>query len=518
MICFLFNCGIYAEKKRKVDFYYYFRASKQKSDIMRFRKNYSLILLLFAVIFSSCRTEKGVTTRVVIISTNDIHAQISNFPKFATFVKQIRAENPHVLLVDGGDRFSGNVYVDNAKEKGKPMFDLMNKVGFQVGNFGNHDFDYGPAVLKQRMAESQFPLVCANVQAAHSELGQPEPYEMIDEAGIKFCFLGLIETNAKSHIPATNPDNLENITFRYYKEVAAENKALKNQCDVLIGLTHIGYTADSILAVLMPEFDVIIGGHSHTLIENTRLINHVLVSQTGSNLKYAGLTYLDFHGKKLVGKTYKAVKLDSFAEDPEIAAMVENYMNCPEFHEKLGTTSKGMKYKENVACMVTDAMCTAAKCDFAFYNSGGVRYNSIPAGDITLETIYRIEPFANHIVVQELTLPEIKELILNRFNVIKDPDRRRIDLFVSQGRYTIVKNKDGQGVDVVLVDAAGKKVTDTTRKYRIGLSNYVNSTYDFVGKGRGENTGILLVDAMVKYVKAKGDVSYDQRRTFITKQ
>lgn len=73
-------------------------------------------------------------------------------------------------------------------------------------------------------------------------------------------------------------------------------------------------------------------------------------------------------------------------------------------------------------------------------------------------------------------------------------------------------------MDVVLVDAAGKKVTDTTRKYRIGLSNYVNSTYDFVGKGRGENTGILLVDAMVKYVKAKGDVSYDQRRTFITKQ
>lgn len=101
-----------------------------------------MVFVLLLAIFSACQSDKNMTaatTRVVIISTNDIHAQIDHFPKFATFLKQIRAENPHVLLVDGGDRFSGNVYVDNAKEKGKPMFDLMGKLGYDVATLGNHD-------------------------------------------------------------------------------------------------------------------------------------------------------------------------------------------------------------------------------------------------------------------------------------------------------------------------------------------------------------------------------------------
>lgn len=485
------------------------------------KRIFFLPILLVAVLFGSCNADKSgenASRRVVIISTNDMHAQLQHFPKFASFVKQVRAENVHVILVDAGDRFSGNVYVDNAEEKGKPMFDIMSRLGYRVANFGNHEFDYGQTVLRTRMQESAFPLLCANIQAEGSRLGQPAGFVCIEEAGIRFGFLGLIETNARTRIPATNPDHLEGITFRYYKDVALEKKTWKDSCDVFIGLTHIGYTADSSLASVMPEFDVIVGGHSHTLLEEPHIINGVLVTQSGSNLKYAGVTYLDFKGKELVNKTYRSVRLDTFPEDPEIKAIVEKYTDRPEFQEKLGRTSAGMKYKENVASMVTDAMCRAAGCDFAFCNSGGVRYNSIPAGDITRETIFRIEPFANYIVLQELTLSEMKQLILNRFNGVKNPENRRIDLFVSQGRYTILKDAQGEGVDVVFVDKTGKKLKEKGQKYKVGLSNYVNSTYDFQGKGKGKNTGISIVDAMVGFVKEKGDVNYDERRTFIVKK
>ncbi|MFR2510065.1 bifunctional metallophosphatase/5'-nucleotidase [Odoribacter laneus] len=488
---------------------------------MLFRKIYFVVFVLLLAIFSACQSDKNMTaatTRVVIISTNDIHAQIDHFPKFATFLKQIRAENPHVLLVDGGDRFSGNVYVDNAKEKGKPMFDLMGKLGYDVATLGNHEFDYGEAALNKRISASSFPVICANMQTKGTSLQQPDPYRIIEKAGIRFCFLGLIGTNAVTHIPATNPDNVKDITFRYYKTAAFENRKLKNQCDVFIGLTHIGFVGDSLLAIAMPELDVIIGGHSHTLIEGPLRINNVLVSQTGSNLKYAGVTYLDFKGKKLVNKTYKAVKLDTFAEDAEIEAMVREICNRPEFKEKIGTTSKGLRYKENVANMVTDAMSEAADCDFAFYNSGGVRYNSIPAGDITRETIYRIEPFNNYIVKHRLTLNEMKRLILNRFNGLKNQENRRIDLFVSKGRYTILKNEEGEGVDVVFVDKNGNKLKDPEQEFTVGLSNYVNSTYDFIGKGKGENTHIPIVEAMEKFVQTQGDVNNQERRTFINKK
>lgn len=487
--------------------------------MMLFRRFYFYLLLIVVVAVGGCKSDKtgdkNGKTEVVIISTNDIHAQINKFPKFATLVKQIRAEHPNVLLVDAGDRFSGNVYVDNAVEKGLPIISLMNKLGYDVAAFGNHDFDYGQSILKKRIGEAGFDILCANVISANSELGQPDPYKIIERAGIKFCFFSLIETGS-DHIPATNPGNLKDITFDYYKDIALANRELKNQCDVFIGLTHLGFLSDSLLAVAMPELDVIVGGHSHTLIRDTKTINGVLVSQTGSNLNYAGITYLTFDDKKLVDKTYKVFDLKEIGEgDAEITLMVEEFCNRPEFQEKIGTTSAGLKYKEDVASMVTDAMAFAAGCDFAFYNKGGVRLNSIPAGDITLETVYRIEPFSNYIVTHELTLAEIRQLILNRFNGMENPEDRDIDLFVSEGKYTILKDVAGNGVDVRFTDKNGNKLTDGAKKYKVGLSNYVNSTYDFVGKEKGVDMGIKIVDAVTTFVKEKKNINYNSKRAFI---
>lgn len=482
---------------------------------MQFRKIYWGIAGILALFIAGCTGSSDVT-KVVIVSTNDIHARIENFPKFATFLKQQRAASPHMIIVDGGDRFSGNVYVDNAEERGKPIVMLMNKMGYDGATFGNHDFDYGQEVLKKRLEEMEFPVVCANIQAADSRLGQPEGYFTVEKAGFRFCFVGMIEIDGRNHIPATNPANLADITFCPFSEIVEENEKLGGECDVLIGLTHLGYTTDSLLAMKMPELDVIIGGHSHTLIREPKLINNVLVTQTGSHLNYAGVTTLEFRGRKLMNKTFHVVKLDTVGvPDAETAQLVKDIRNRPEFLEKIGITSRGMKYKEDVASLVTDAMCEAADCDFAFYNKGGIRINSIPEGDITKETVYRIEPFSNYVVTHYLSLNEIKELILNRFNGIKNPDKRYIDLFMSEGRYTILKDKKGTGVDVVFVDKNGRKLKDEHKTYKVGLSNYVNSTYEFTGKGKGNNTGIYIVKAVMDYVKAKHDVNYNQRRTFV---
>ena len=213
------------------------------------------------------------------------------------------------------------------------------------------------------------------------------------------------------------------------------------------------------------------------------------------------------------------MKLDTVgAPDAEMAEMVKGFCNRPEFMEKVGETSKGLKYKEDVASMVTDAMCKVAGCDFVFYNKGGVRLNSIPAGNITKEMVYRIEPFSNYIVTHVLTLKEMKELILNRFNGIKNPEKRGVDLFVSEGRYTILKDKEGKGVDVVFVDRNGKKLKDESKKYKVGLSNYVNSTYEFAGKRGGTNTGIMIVDAIVDFLKMQKNVDYNKKRAFVEKR
>ena len=328
--------------------------------IMQFRKIFRGMLFIVAAFLWSCSGNTD-TTEVVIISTNDIHAQINKFPQFATFVRKQRAIHPNLLVVDGGDRFSGNVYVDNAVERGKPMVVLMNAVGYDLATFGNHEFDYGQAELKKRIEEMNFPVICANIEAEGSGLGQPQGHHILEKAGIRFCFVSMIGIDGKNRIPATNPAHLENISFRHFSEVVEENKELKEVCDVFVALTHLGYTADSVLAVSMPELDVIIGGHSHTLLREPKVVNDVLITQAGSNLNYAGVTTLAFKGKRLVSKSFEVVKLDTVgAPDEETAGMVKEFCNRPEFSEKIGMTSKGLKYKEDVASMVTDAMCKAA--------------------------------------------------------------------------------------------------------------------------------------------------------------
>jgi len=478
---------------------------------VNFFKKLSLLLII-AVACYCCKNESGERV-ITIISTNDIHAQLANFPKFAAFVQQKKANDKEVILVDAGDRFSGNPYVDNVAEKGEPMFLLMNKLGYDVATMGNHDFDYGQQVLKKRMQQARFNIICANMESAGSEIGQFPPYQMIEKGGIKFCFFSLIETGS-NHIPATNPANLQNISFRYFKDVAREYKKLDEECDVMIGLTHLGFANDSLLALVMPELDVIVGGHSHTVLPEGKMVNGVLINQTGSNLRYAGVTELKFKGKKLVDKSYCLVSLnDMTTEDQEIALMVEEFNNCPEFKKVLGKAAKELKYKENVASLMTDAMCDAAGCDFAFYNKGGVRLNSIPAGDITLETVYKIEPFSNYIVTHDWTLSRMKEFILKDYNKGADPEKRYINYFISDGKYEIIRDKNGDGVDVKFYDKNGKLLKESDHKYKLAFSNYVAASNPCVGGG--QNTTIFIADAVASFLNKQGSVDYHTQRAFV---
>lgn len=478
---------------------------------MNFLKKLSFLLLI-GTAFLSCKNESDSTRKILIISTNDIHAQISRFPQLASFVKQKRAEGNEIILADAGDRFSGNPYVDNAAEKGKPMIELMNKLGYDIATMGNHDFDFGQTVLKKRIREANFNIICANIVSTGSEVGEFAPYQIIDKGGIKFCFLSLIQTGS-NHIPATNPGNLENISFRYFKDVAPEYKKLKDQCDVMIGLTHLGFAGDSLLALVMPEFDVIVGGHSHTVIDSGKYVNGVLINQTGSYLNYAGVTELTFKGKKLIDKSYHLVSLkDIGTPDQEVALMVEEYNNQPEFKKVVARATAPLRTKEDVASMVTDAMCDATHCMFAFYNKGGVRLNSIPQGDITLETVYKIEPFSNYIVTHEWTLDQMKEFILQDYNKRKS-DQRYINYFISAGKYEIICDKNGEGIDVKFYDAKGKQLKDHQRKMPVAFSNYVTSSQEYA-KG-GKNTGIYITDAVSAFLQKQKSIQYDGRRVFI---
>ena len=88
---------------------------------------------------------------LIIISTSDMHGNLEKFPKLDTLVKQYRAKYPHVLLVDSGDYFMGNPYVDDWEKRGEPLTVLMNKLKYDIVTIGNHDLDYGQEALRDHI-------------------------------------------------------------------------------------------------------------------------------------------------------------------------------------------------------------------------------------------------------------------------------------------------------------------------------------------------------------------------------
>ena len=243
-------------------------------------------------------------------------------------------------------------------------------------------------------------------------------------------------------------------------------------------------------------------------------MNGVLIGQAGSNLEYAGVTTLRFKGKKLVDKSYQLVSLkDIGTPDQEIALLVEEISNRPEFKKIMGQAAEDLTRKEDVASLMTDAMRDAVGGDFAFYNKGGVRLNELRKGEITMEKIYKMEPFSNYIVVHEWNLNKMEDFILKDYNRGKDPGKRYINYYISGGKYEIIRNLQGEGIEVKFYDARGKWLKDKQKKYRIAFSNYVASSNELV-KG-GEVTDIFITDAIAVYLQKQGTVKYTEQRAFV---
>ncbi|MBO4957817.1 bifunctional metallophosphatase/5'-nucleotidase, partial [Butyricimonas sp.] len=391
------------------------------------------------------------------------------------------------------------------------IISLMNDLGYEVGTLGNHEFDFGQKILRARINDATFPIICANINSSRGELDSIPPYYIIEKDGIKLGFIGLVQTET-DQIPSTNPERLKDITFDHYLDKVEDYKPLKRQCDVLIGLTHLGVDKDSILATQMPELDIIIGGHTHTLLETSKEINNVIIGQTGLKLQYAGLTILKFTKGKLTERSYQSCLIDTITRvDSCITRKVNYFMEQPEFKEVIGISSLPFKSQESIGNIVTDAMLRSTVSDFAFYNQGGIRLSALPQGDITLETLLSIEPFGNHIVLHDLSLSDIKALILNRFN----QDGHVIDLYVSPGSYTIIQDQQGKGTDVILKDRNGRPLVEKA-SYKVALNNYVSIQYDFLDKGKGLHTDISIVNAMVDFIRANTPLVPTNKRTYLS--
>lgn len=245
---------------------------------------------------------------LIIISTSDMHGNLEKFPKLATLVKQYRAKYPHVLLVDSGDYFMGNPYVDDWEKRGEPLTVLMNKLKYDIVTIGNHDLDYGQEALRDHikgMPGTKF--VVTNVNPSPTLENCFSPYASIPIKGtpISIGFIGLVD------LQTTDVRRMSGISWKLpdeedYKGITDRFRLHHNTINVI--LSHLEYDHDLKMMKYSPNIDVILGGHTHVMLPHGHLRTGTLLSHTGHRLSHAGVTEITFSTEKPASILSKSTK------------------------------------------------------------------------------------------------------------------------------------------------------------------------------------------------------------------
>ena len=460
-------------------------------------------LLFLLSINATAQNEARKPTEVIILHVNDMHAKIDNLPKLAYLADSLRKTHLYVFLVAAGDNFTGNPVVDMISDKGYPMIDLMNRCRFDVSAMGNHEFDLGQETLNKRFVQATFPFICCNLDASHAVLKQPKPYLILDAGRkIHIAILGIIELNDKG-IPDTHPSKVIGIKFYNGIRKAKEYSWLKKKYGILIGLTHLGVEADSVLADSVAGLDEIIGGHSHTLIEKPMIENGVTIVQAGSNLKYIGKTTLRIekgHVKECVDEVIPVSSLKK--ADTAMVRLCDQYNSNEEFRKVVGIAEVRLEGYNALGSLMTDAITHELKTDVAFQNRGGIRISSLSQGNITLKDVYQLDPFGNLVVTYQMNAAEIRSLICYSYNLSKG-----IDLEVSGLNYTVISDGKGNCLDAELLDSSGKAL-DPAREYSVAMNSYIAASYKFDHRDAGITSAETTAEILANYLRKVGPINY----------
>ncbi len=445
-----------------------------------------LVLLLILSSFSFAFAEDAETTKITVIHTNDTHARLLEadgglgFAKIAALIKEAKASNPNTLVLDAGDTLHGLPIVNISK--GENALKVLEAAGYDYMTLGNHDFNYGYERLVELKDMSKVVMLSANVSKDGKNLFTP--YAIKEIGGVKVGIFGLTtpETAYK-----TSPSNVEGLTFDDPIEVSKKMvEELKDKTDVIIALAHIGLDESSVvtskqIAENVEGIDVIIDGHSHTLLTTGMLVNNTLIAQTGEHDKNLGYVNIEIKNGEVVGRTAELLSVEAAADtvaDPDLAKTIEDIQaaNQPIFDEVVAKTDiyldgarENVRTKEtNLGNLSADAVKAASGADVGFVNGGNIRI-AIEPGDITKGMVATLFPFGNTIKVKKVTGEVLSEIL--EHSVSGYPATQGGFLQVS-GLTFVFDPAQPVGSRVVEV-TVGEKPLDKAAEYTIAINDFM---------------------------------------------
>lgn len=422
--------------------------------------------------------------------------------------KELRSEHENTLFVDSGDNVSGQVVTD--LDGGRSMVEMMNEMNYDAVTLGNHGFDFGGDVLRERIDSAKFPVVVSNVKNADgSQIRNTLSSRVVNLNGIKVGLLGLLTDQMKSlsTAPLIAGFQFENPIAALARELP---KLRAQDVDAVVVLTHQDDADDVKLAQAFPNEGLIIpGGHSHREMEHIEQVDGNYILKSGSHGGTIGqlLVDIDTETKRPVRVNLHPVAIDPnlVTADPHIAKLVQGYEATAD--EKMGGVVGSIPQNltlesdrdSTLGNFVTDAMRHYYQADVAFINSDGIRIDELPRGDVKLADLHEIRPFTDSEVVPgEMKGQDIFAALEHSQNNHRDPEGRSGFLQVSGLSYDFDEN----GIKNVKI--GGKKL-DPKAKYKVALNTYLTQGklgYEAFTKGHWQNAGVPFRRALQDYIQS----------------
>jgi 5'-nucleotidase len=394
------------------------KVNDMNRHLMFARRTALALVLVTTVIFSIAAQQKAdCNIKVTLLQVNDVYqfapvdqGKKGGLGRVLTLRKSIQQENPNTLLLMAGDTISPSV--ESITYKGAQMIEAWNVTGLDYATFGNHEFDFGPDILKERIKESKFGWVAANVidTTTNKPFGNVPPFVVREFGGVKVGIFGLVLPETKT---TSRPGN--NVEFRSPCDTAKEmvSQLHAQGVKVVIALTHLSMREDKEVA-RCANVNLIIGGHEHTLLESHA--GTAPIFKMTSDARELGRIDLNISPTtgELESIDWKVIPVDSTTKEAtEFAAVYRKYAGLlAELARPVGRTSVALDARSlesrtretNVGNFVSDAFRKATAADVGLLNGGSIRADSvIGPGRLTMRDLLAILPFKNKLVKIEVT-------------------------------------------------------------------------------------------------------------------
>ena len=514
---------------------------------------------------------------VTILHTNDTHGiwpetyyygTPEGFEFLADLIAKERAHNPNALLLDAGDTFQGNAfaqYFRNATPN--PIAEGMNLLDYDAFVIGNHEFNFGPDTFATMLGQLDMPILgTINVEDDGSYgfiNDNVADYVNLDVNGLKVTIFGI--TNPRVYRYEL-PTNIPGLTFSSGLDTGFEavpEILAAETPDVLVGLTHMGYSpygdeidSDKLLAEGVAGIDVIVGGHSHTVLDPAPMVTSTinpdgtLVAQTGRYAISLGKVNIGFVGGEIVLREGYLIPATEAELDPEMGAFLDPFIAELETYTStaIGSTTAPIDALQAYTQETTGGNLQADSAVYELESNGvavdfhlsGAMSNRAVAADATTSNpvtvtgndMYTLMPYENSLLVLEMNGPELKEVLerayRNYWYYKYDPNHGGYSYYTTCMLTTDSGNvityndmgsgtpPDGNNVASLTVNGTPVDFSDATTYYNVSTVNYLAAgSCNFNNAGETiwpldqivADTQFYVRDSVIDYIEWMGTIA-----------